>query len=180
MRAIRHLLPPLILACAVPNLADAALSAAPPPLKPVEVSRYLGRWYEFARLHNRIEENCTSAQAQYSREADGRIAAVETCNTSGGGEKVYHAGVRVLDPGTNAKLRLSVFPFISKDYWVLDHASDYAWAIVGTNDGKYLWLFAREPDPPAAEKAAIVARAKAMGYDTSKLIYSQWRRPASA
>jgi apolipoprotein D and lipocalin family protein len=178
MRAIRHLFPALALACAVPTLADAALSAAPSPVKPVQISRYLGRWYEFARLHNRIEENCARAEAQYSRDADGRIAAVETCHTSGGGEKVYHAGVHVLDPGTNAKLRLSFFPFISKDYWVLDHAPDYSWAIVGTNDGKYLWLFTRRPDAPAAETTAIVARARALGYDTSQLIYSQGYGPA--
>ena len=52
-------------------------------------------------------------------------------------------------------------------------APDYAWAIVGTKEGKYLWLFARQAHPSAAEKAAIVARAEALGYDTSKLIYPQ-------
>jgi apolipoprotein D and lipocalin family protein len=177
MRSRLCLIPVLAWAFAFPKLANADPSAAPPPAKPVEISRYLGRWYEMARLHNRIEESCTSAEAQYSRDADGRIAAIEICNRSGGGEKVYHAAVHVLDPGTNAKLCLSFLPFVSKDYWVLDHAPDYSWAIVGTNDGKYLWLFTRRPDPSAAEKTAIVDRAKVLGYDTSKLIYSQRRRP---
>ena len=62
---------------------------------------------------------------------------------------------------------------MSKDYWVLDRADDYAWAIVGTPEGKYLWLFARQPHIPAAEKAAVIERARALGYDPSKLIYDQ-------
>ena len=151
----------------------APLTAAPQPAKPVEISRYMGEWFEIARLHNRIEESCVSARSSYSQDTDGKIVAFQYCNKPGGGASVYHATVSILDPPANAKLRLSFFPLISKEYWVLDHAPDYAWAIVGTKEGKYLWLFARQAHPSAAEKAAIVARAEALGYDTSKLIYPQ-------
>jgi apolipoprotein D and lipocalin family protein len=173
MRPRLYFVPALAVLCALPNLAQANPTAAPAPAKSVEISRYLGRWYEIARLHNRIEENCVSAEVQYTQDANGKITAVETCHKAGGGLRLYHAEVHVLDPGTNAKLRLSFFPFISKDYWVLDHAPNYAWAIVGTEEGKYLWLFDRQAAPPATDKAAIIARAKALGYDTSKLIYCQ-------
>jgi apolipoprotein D and lipocalin family protein len=161
------------LACALPGIADAALAAAPAPAKTVEISRYLGQWFEIARLHNRIEESCASARSQYSQAADGKITAVQTCEKAGGGDKTYRATVHILDAGTNAKMRLSFFPLISKEYWVLDHAPDYAWSIVGTKEGKFLWLFTRAAKPSTAEKAALVARTQALGYDTSKLIYSQ-------
>lgn len=160
-------------ALALPNLAGAALQHAPAPAKPVEVQRYLGQWYEIARLHNMMEDGCAASSADYTQAGDGKITAVEICKKATGGTKVWRAGVRILDPGVNAKLRLSFLPFISKEYWVLDHAADYSWAIVGTEEGKYLWLFARQPNISPAEKAAIVARAKALGYDTSRLIYPQ-------
>lgn len=174
MRRPACLITALTLACALPGLAVAApLAAAPQPAKPVEVSRYLGQWYEIARLHNMIEESCASAKSLYTQDDSGKVTAVQTCKKTDGGTKVYRATVHTLDPGTNAKMRLSFFPLISKEYWVLDHAPDYAWSIVGTKEGKYLWVFAREANPPAAEKAAIIARVKALGYNTSKLIYPQ-------
>jgi apolipoprotein D and lipocalin family protein len=174
MRPTVRLFATLTLAFALPGLAVAApLTEAPQPAKPVEVSRYLGQWFEIARLHNRIEEACSSARSQYTQEAGGKISAVQICEKPGGGAKTYRASVHILDAGTNAKMRLSFFPLISKEYWVLDHAPDYAWSIVGTKEGKYLWLFARTAHPAAAEKAAIVARTQALGYDTSKLIYPQ-------
>jgi apolipoprotein D and lipocalin family protein len=53
---------------------------------------------------------------------------------------------------------------------VLDHADDYAWAIVGEPSGRYLWLLAREATPTQDRIEAQIDRAKALGYDTSMLI----------
>ncbi len=145
--------------------------SAPAPVKPVDIQRYVGRWYEIGHLHNMLEEGCAGATADYNRDSFGKIKAVETCRKPSGETKVWRAGVRILDPGVNAKLRLSFLPFVSKEYWVIDHASDYAWAIVGTPEGKYLWLFSRQPQVSETQKSLIVARARALGYDTSRLIY---------
>ncbi len=154
-------------------MSDSALAAAPEPTKPVDITRYAGRWFEMARLHNRIEEACISATADYIDNGT-NVQAIETCrHAPPSPDKVYHASVKVMDPGENAKLRLTFFPFVYKDYWVLDHANDYSWAILGEPSGKYLWIFTRTPEPPPAERNAVLARAKALGYDTSKLIFAQ-------
>jgi apolipoprotein D and lipocalin family protein len=151
----------------------AALAGAPQPAKPVDITRYAGRWFEMARLHNRIEEACISATADYIDTGD-QVQAIETCrHAPPSPDKVYRASVKVMDPGENAKLRLTFFPFVYKDYWVLDHASDYSWAILGEPTGKYLWIFTRTPEPPPAERSLVLARAKALGYDISKLIFAQ-------
>ncbi len=148
-------------------------AATPQPSKPVDLSRYVGRWYEVAHLHNRIEEDCASADVDYA-ESGGRFSAVNTCHRAPpAGDKVYHASVKVLDPGTNAKLRLTFFPLVFKDYWVLDYAPDYSWALIGERSGRYLWLFTRKATPPPADRAAMVERARALGYDTAKLIYDR-------
>ncbi len=151
----------------------AALAAAPEPTKPVDITRYSGRWFELARLHNRIEEACISATADYIDSGD-HVQAIETCrHAPPGPDKIYRASVKIMDPGVNAKLRLTFFPFVYKDYWVLDHAGDYSWAILGEPTGKYLWIFTRTPEPAPAERSAVLARARALGYDTSKLIFGQ-------
>lgn len=154
-------------------MGAAARAAAPEPTKPVDINRYAGRWFEMARLHNRIEETCISATADYI-DTGTTVQAIETCrHAAPAPDKVYHASVKVMDPGENAKLRLTFFPFVYKDYWVLDHANDYSWAILGEPSGKFLWIFTRTPEPPPAERNAVLARAKALGYDTSKLIFAQ-------
>jgi apolipoprotein D and lipocalin family protein len=74
-----------------------------------------------------------------------------------------------MDPGTNAKLRVRyVGGLITWDYWVLDHAEDYSWFISADPTFDKLWIYTREV-PDAAERAALVARAAALGYDVSRL-----------
>ncbi len=168
--AVRTLVGAVLCASAI---CSSALAAAPEPTKPVDITRYAGRWFEMARLHNRIEEACISATADYIDNGN-NVQAIETCrHAPPSPDKVYRASVKVMDPGENAKLRLTFFPFVYKDYWVLDHANDYSWAILGEPSGKYLWIFTRTPEPPPAERNAVLARAKALGYDTSKLIFAQ-------
>jgi apolipoprotein D and lipocalin family protein len=73
------------------------------------------------------------------------------------------------DPVGKAKLKVSFFgPFYVGDYWVLDHADDYSWSIVGEGSGRYLWLLTRERPTPA-QLSALTDRARAMGYDTAML-----------
>ena len=153
-------------------LALLLVAAAPEPKKPVDLQRYTGRWYEVARLHNKIEDECVRAEADYIPRPDGGFTVTQTCVRASAKPKLYHADMKVLDPGTNAKFRLTFFPFVWKDYWVLDYAPDNRWVVLGEPTGKYLWLFSRKPGP-FVDRAALVDRAKALGYDTSKLIYDK-------
>ena len=163
----------LIALAALAPACLALMGAAPEPTKPIELQHYIGRWYEVARLHNKIEEDCVRAEVNYSPSPDGGFKVEDICVRPGGQKpKIYHPSMKVMDPGTNAKFRLTFFPFVWKDYWVLDYANDNSWVVLGEPTGKYLWLFSRTPDLQA-HKAALVARAKSLGYDTSKLIYDK-------
>ncbi len=154
-------------------VASMAQAGAPPPTKPVDLQKYAGRWYEIARVPNHFERGreCDGPTADYNQDAKGAVTVVQTChqNSPTGPEKVYHATARIIDPGVNAKLKLTFYVFLSKEYWVLDHAQDYKWAIVGDPTGKFLWLFSRQSTLPAGLKDALLARAKALGYDISRL-----------
>ena len=73
---------------------------------------------------------------------------------------------------------MSFFGPFYGDYWVLDHADDYSWSIVGEGSGRYLWLLTRAPASPE-RLSDLTARAQAMGYDISRLRITQQARPAS-
>lgn len=80
---------------------------------------------------------------------------------------------KVVDPSTNAKLKVSFFGPFYGDYWVLDHADDYGWSIVGEPSGRYLWILSRKPTPSRAEMDELVNRVSAIGYDVSMLVFDR-------
>jgi len=143
----------------------------PQPAKAVDLERYAGLWYEAARYDMRFEKGCDGVTAEYSKRPDGLIRVLNTCRKGGpdGPAKVSEGKAKIADTATSAKLKVSFFgPFFFGDYWVLDHADDYSWSIVGEGSGRYLWLLTRKPPTPEV-MADLTARAKAMGYDTSML-----------
>jgi apolipoprotein D and lipocalin family protein len=146
-------------------------NAAPPePAKPVDLDRYLGRWFEIARYEQVFEKGCVGVTAEYSLRPDGDIAVVNSCRRKGGRRAVARGRAKVTDLRTNAKLKVTFFWPVYGDYWVLDHADDYSWSIVGEPSGRYLWILARTAVPPEAEVSQLIGRAQALGYDTSMLL----------
>jgi apolipoprotein D and lipocalin family protein len=142
-------------------------SAVPEPAKPVELSRYLGRWFEIARYEQGFQKDCDGVTADYSLRDDGNIKVVNTCRKPDGKVTDAVGKAKVVDTATNAKLKVSFFGPFYGDYWVLDHAEDYSWAIVGEQSGRYLWILSRQPNP--VNRDELIARARALGYDTSML-----------
>lgn len=145
-------------------------AAVPQPAKSVELRRYLGRWYEIARYEQRFQKGCQAVTADYSLRNDGKIDVVNRCREAGGDIREARGTAKVVDSKTNAKLKVSFFRPFYGDYWVLDHADDYGWSIVGDPSGRYLWILAREATPGEEEVAKLVRRAEGLGYDTSMLL----------
>jgi apolipoprotein D and lipocalin family protein len=141
------------------------------PVKTVDLVRYLGRWYEIARYEQIFEQGQRGVTADYALNGNGTISVVNAGITPNGATKMVRGTAKVVDRSTNARLKVSFFgPFYIGNYWVLDHADDYSWSIVGDPSGRYLWLLAREARPEPSEVQALIDRAEALGYDTSMLI----------
>ena len=100
---------------------------------------------------------------------DGSINVLNRCRKPDGTIDDARGRAKIVDP-SGAKLKVSFFGPFYGDYWVLDHADNYSWSIVGEPSGRYLWLLAREPTPPEANVNKLIARARDMGYDTSLLL----------
>lgn len=145
---------------------------APAPVRAVDLDRfYAGRWLEIARLPMGLTDGCVAGATNYVVVNPTRVDVRDTCqvDTPQGREKVIGGRGEVLDPGMNAKLRVRYFGgLITWDYWVLDHAEDYSWFISADPTFDKLWIYTREV-PDAAGRQALVARARALGYDVSRL-----------
>jgi apolipoprotein D and lipocalin family protein len=160
----------LVVACA--GARPTGNANVPQPAKPVDLTRYLGRWYELGRYDAWFERGCEGATADYSLRDDGLVRVLNTCHAGAvdGPIRASEGKAKVVEGSGNAKLKVSFFgPFYIGDYWVLDHDDDYAWSIVGEPSGKYLWILSRDPVPSEQDRAALIERVRRLGYDTSMI-----------
>ena len=138
----------------------------------VDLPRYLGTWYEIANFPQSFQRGCTATTATYTLREDGDIDVLNRCRKGSldGKEKAAHGRARVVDRATNAKLEVSFFRPFWGDYWIIDLADDYSYAVVGHPGRDYLWILARTPTMAEASYESIVARLKVHGYETSRLV----------
>jgi apolipoprotein D and lipocalin family protein len=136
----------------------------------VDLSRYLGRWYEIAKYPNRFERKCDhNVTATYAIRPDGKVSVVNACTTRQGMQNVSTGWAKVVDQKTGAKLKVTFFwPFFG-DYWIIDLGANYEYAVVGEPGRKYLWILSRTPKMDEGIYAEVVSRLTAKGYDAAKL-----------
>lgn len=158
-------------ACAMQPAGRVAQAAAVQPVAQVDLDRYLGRWYEFARLPNWFERDCHGVTAEYARKPNGDIQVINTCRKGSPGGPVdrIEGRAQVVDTATNAKLRVAFFWEFWAPYWVLDLDPNYQWAIVGEPSGRYFWILTRMPVPDQALANDLLARAAGLGYRVNQL-----------
>lgn len=154
-------------ACSSLTAGPVGNPAVPQPAKPVDLKRYVGLWYELARYENRFERDCEAVTAAYRALPGGGIEVVNSCRKDAldGPLKVAKGRAKVVAGSSDAKLKVSFFGPFFGDYWVLDHADDYSWSIVGEPTGRYLWILTREARPDAHTRELLQARVKSLGYD---------------
>lgn len=134
------------------------------------LDKYLGKWYEIARLDNRFERGIGNAFAEYSLKPDGTIKVVNSgVDTKTGRVKSIVGKAKTTSvPGL---LKVSFFWIFYSDYRVLAVDEDYEWALVGGSSSKYLWILARKSILPEDVLASVILEASRRGYDTGRLIY---------
>ena len=141
-------------------------------VSPFDKSRYLGKWYEIARLDFRFEKDLNNTTAEYSLNENGTI-------------KVYNRGFNVKknkwqdatgkakfagDENT-AMLKVSFFGPFYAGYNVIAIDKDYRYALVIGESLKYMWLLSRETTMPEEIKRDYLAKAESIGYATRNLVW---------
>ncbi|MBA3022277.1 MAG: lipocalin family protein [Gammaproteobacteria bacterium] len=142
----------------------------------VDLQRYLGRWYEIASIPQYFQRQCVGdAMAEYAQAGED-IAVTNSCRTENGERSVAQGQARVVDAASRAKLEVTFVKFfgwlylLGGDYWVIDLASDYRYAVVGHPDRDYAWILSRQPALPMPDLIAIEQRLRENGYDSCALL----------
>lgn len=150
------------------------------PINNFDSNRYLGDWYEIARLPNRFEKNCIAPiNANYSVNPDNnmQIVVANKCNTKDNNLDIAIGIANFVESVNVGKLKVTFLPkwlrwlpFGYGDYWILNTDYDNI-SVIGSPDHKYLWVLARTENIDQVRLKQAIEVAKEQGFDTSKLIY---------
>lgn len=153
----------------------AGCGGVPEGLQPVsgfQVERYLGRWYEIARLDHGFERGLTQVTADYRLLQDGRVEVINRgYDPSKAAWREAKGVARFQGARDVGSLEVSFFGPFYGGYNVLVLDADYRYALVAGPDRDYLWILAREPQLDRATRDRLVAQARAWGFAVDSLIY---------
>ena len=161
----------------------AGCTALPTGITPVEsfqLQRYLGRWYEIARLDHSFERGLSQVSADYSLREDGGVRVINR-GYSAQDKTWKQAEGRAYFVGATDRghLKVSFFgPFFGTYAIVELDQAGYQYSLVSGPDCSYLWILARTPTLPPDVMQRLLAKAAVLGFDTGKLIVvDQQARP---
>lgn len=150
--------------------------SAPEGLQPItqfQADRYLGTWYEIARLDHSFERGLSKVTAEYSKRDDGSIQVVNRGYDAQRGKwREARAVARFVGPADVASLKVTFFWPFSGAYHVIALDRDgYSYAMVTSSSRDYLWILARQKHLDAAVQKDLLAKAKGWGFRTEDLIF---------
>jgi apolipoprotein D and lipocalin family protein len=162
-------LTPLALAHALLLSGACGAFAQDRAVAPIDPARfYKGSWLEVARRPMWITDGCVAGTTSYGQgDRPDRIRVRDACR-KGAEEVVLNGDGEILDPGVNSRVRVRYNPLLSVDYHIVDRAPDYSWFIGTSPTLDNLFIYTRKR-PSAERLGKLVARARALGYDTSTL-----------
>jgi len=135
-------------------------------------SKYLGKWYEIARLDFKFEKNLNNTSAEYTLLDNGMIDVKNRgFNYVTKTWEEVHGKAKFRGSQMEAALKVSFFgPFYS-DYTVVALDSEYKYALIAGRSVKYLWILSRIKTIPDTIKTQYLTQAQALGYDISQLVW---------
>lgn len=167
----------LLITCLAIVLLLASCVTKPVNINPVQdfqADKYLGKWYEIARLDNRFEKGMTHVQAEYSLNPDGSIKVLNSGINAGEITRSYAEGVaKFVQNSETGFLKVSFFRPFYGAYIVFNLDKDYKYAYVAGDDKDYLWFLSRTPTVSNEQKKDFIVRSKSLGFATDKLVWTK-------
>jgi apolipoprotein D and lipocalin family protein len=151
-------------------------TSVPSGLEPItgfEVDRYLGKWYEIARLDHSFERNLSNVSARYTGREKGGIDVVNRgFNTQSEKWKEIRGKAFFIGKEDVGSLKVSFFgPFYGGYHVIALDKVNYHYAMIAGPSRKYLWILSRDKTLDEKIISDLVTKARDWGFDTDKLIY---------
>ncbi len=154
----------------------AGCAGLPPGVTPVEgfqLERYLGKWYEIARLDHSFERGLSSVSAEYSLRTDGGVRVVNRGYAEGDGRwKKAEGRAYFVNRPDQGFLKVSFFGPFYGSYVIIElDQNRYSYALVCGPDRSYLWILARSTTLEEETTKRLIAKAAELGFETDRLIF---------
>lgn len=180
-----HRLKPVLVAAGLAFFAGVACAASLPPIQPVahvDLPRFMGRWYVIATIPTRFEKSAFNPVETYTLQKDGNVYTQFRFRPGGFDKpvKAIHSVGYVKAGSGNAVWGVQVFWPLKAQYIVAYLKDDYSQVIVARDARDYTWVMARTPSVSPADYEALLAKVKALGYDTSKMRKPPQKWPETA
>lgn len=161
--------------------ADGITVAAVQPVPAVDLERFLGSWYEIARIPAWFQNRCVKdTTALYQLRTDGKITVTNRCITRKGDIDQAVGLARVLDPATKARLQVSFVSLLGwrpfwGDYWIIGLDPEYRWLVVGDPRRQYGWILSRTSVMEPALLEAAFQSLERNGYGRGRFVLTPHR-----
>jgi apolipoprotein D and lipocalin family protein len=149
------------------------------PVRPFDINRYGGEWFEIMRLDHRFERGLSNVTATYTLQRDGSIEVInrgfdrEKCQWKDAEGRAVFQGDR-----DTASLSVTFFwPFAGGYHVFALDQQDYGWALISGPSRKYLWILARQPNLSADVRNRLVDQARSLGFPVDDLILVDHGKP---
>ena len=164
-----------LLVCSVTSHAQAL-----PPVQTIaslDVTRYMGTWFELAKFPNVFQRRCVSnTRAVYTLNVDNTVQVLNRCRIQDGSMIEALGQAKQIGNATSPVLKvrfapewLGWLPLVWGDYWVIDLDDQYQLAAVSDAKREYLWVLSRSPKTDPRQYAALLQRLQQQGFDVDKL-----------
>lgn len=169
----------------ISSLLSLSCSVSPPagvrPVEPFTVDRYLGTWYEIARLDHPFERGLDQVTAQYILRSDGSIKVINSGFSAAKQRWKQSIGkARFLGSPQTASLKVSFFGPFYGGYHVIALDEGYRYALVAGPSRDYLWILSRTPTLDAQARQALLHTARELNFPVDSLIWVKQDMPPPA
>jgi apolipoprotein D and lipocalin family protein len=170
---------------AISAILLAACTSAPqapmPTVANVDLSRYLGNWYQVSLIPNTFQAQCVAdTQANYALQdtwTGDSIRVTNRCRTAAGAIDTAVGVAKIVPDSQNAKLKVAFFRPFYGNYWVLALGEQYDWVLVGEPKRQFGWVLSRKPMLDQATLDIALNRAQALGYSKTQFVNSPQTNP---
>lgn len=137
----------------------------------VDLNQFQGKWHEIAHIPRPTQNECSATTATYTMQAAGKLTFVHECTLSNGGYHGSTAIAKVASAETPAKLEVDFGGYVG-EYWILEVAPDYRYAVVGHPSRDYLWVLSRTKTMDPKDLEVALDHARQQNFDTARLAYT--------
>lgn len=141
------------------------------PVEGFDSQRYLGKWYEIARLENSFEEGLSGVTADYQERDDGGIRVTNSGYLADGELRQAVGKAYLVGEPNTGHLKVSFFGPFYASYVIFELDENYRYAYVTSNDRDYLWFLSRTPVVTEQQKQAFMDKAVKSGFNLDKLVF---------